>query len=147
MERLLFVFKWLFIGTIGGFLYGFTSFFLITACLRDNIGAIIFYGLQGSLFVMAYLLLNKILIKFLNYRNNTISNIFIGIVSGLLSGSYNVIVTYYNLFESSPRNAAINFYRQITLELLYYLMGCILLGSIVGYLIGRYSVMFGNSRR
>ena len=134
------VLKAIIFGICVGLLYAVVSFYLITPYLRQDLSSIAFFGLQGFIFSICYILLGLAVSKFMtkNKRcHKVILNMMIGAISGLLSGSFNIVVTYYGavisfkgLVEKELKNSMIS-------DLVHYSVGCITIGLIVGLLINK----------
>jgi hypothetical protein len=144
------VVKTLMLGAFLGLLYAFISFYLITPYLRQNIAVIAFYGIQGSLFALAYVFLKALIEKIILKRkaaHEQIFNILIGATSGFLSGLFNIIITYYNAVVSFSGIVAPEVKHSVLKELIYFSCGCIIIGICIGFLIGINSSRgFGNMR-
>ncbi len=125
-------------GTLGGIAYAIISFVLISPHLRGNVGAVLFWGFQGFLFSIFYLILSFFLNKLI--EEVILGNAIVGGLSGLFSCSFNIIVTISNFYEGtrgpnvySPPEMVHNLYSQLFL----YALGSLFLGAIIGYLIGQ----------
>ena len=130
------IFKYLIVGYFGGFAYAFTSFYLITPRFHGNWPAILFWGLQGSVFAAIYLILDKYLLK--DKENNVFASAANGAISGLLSSFYSIAITYYNAIFSVEKTGAIvskELRDDLISQLTNYGMGCMLLGIMVGLVI------------
>ena len=133
-------------GILGGIAYAIISFVLISPHLRGNVGAVLFWGFQGSLFSISYLILSFLLKKLM--KKVVLENTIIGGLSGLFSCSFNIIVTISNFYEGTrgpnvyvPPKMAHNLYS----ELFLYAMGSLFLGVIIGYLIGQRKKLILNT--
>jgi hypothetical protein len=125
------------LGLLGGLLYAFISFYLLTPVLRKNFVAIAFYGFQGLVFGIVFAALKLITNKIAKEKNlKFISNIAIGAIAGFLSSIHNVVITYYNAVLKSPGFVPDELRINITSELLHFSAGCLLLGLIIGFIIG-----------
>ena len=117
-------------------MYAFTSFYLITSSSRESFISIVYYGFYGFLFALAYMLLNLFVKKFIprhRREHKLVINIAIGILSGIFSACYSVFYTFYTAIEANPGIEATQTNRAIMLEMLYFLLGCIIIGAAVGY--------------
>jgi hypothetical protein len=125
------------LGVLGGLLYAFISFYLLTPVLRKNFVAIAFYGFQGLVFGIVFAALKLITNKIAKEKNlKFISNIAIGAIAGFLSSIHNVAITYYNAVLKSPGFVPDELRINIISELLHFSVGCLLLGLIIGFIIG-----------
>ncbi len=128
------------IGICGGLLYGIVSFYLITSFLREDLMSIVFFGLQGLIFSICYVLLGAVANKFMRKttrRHRLVLNSMTGGLSGLLSGSFNIGVTYYGAVISFRGVVDEELKISIISDLLLYSVGCIAIGLIVGILLLR----------
>jgi hypothetical protein len=135
MEKVKKIAKGAVLGLLGGLLYGFVSFYLITSAFRDYPSAIALnYGVPGLFFGIAYVALKLLTRKHPGF----ISSILIGAISGLISVSPAVVITIYNLLINVDPNVVIlhaNKIRIIT-DLVYGAVGYVIAGSTIGLLIG-----------
>ena len=125
-------------GVFGGLLYGFASFYLLSSCLRENIGGIFYYGVQGLIYAVAYISIEKLgeKVKYkLTDKYTGAFYILVGACSGLISGSLNISIIYYNAILSFSGVILPELKNSIIIELLYFSLGCIILGGSLGYLI------------
>jgi hypothetical protein len=128
----------LLLGALGGLLYAFVSFYLITPYLRDNLVAVGFFGLQGLLFSLAYMCASSLAAKC--SQGEKVSrklrlNVTIGVISGVFSGSFNIAVTYYSAILSFRGTVTSELHKTIMSELVHYLLGCIFIGCAIGILV------------
>ncbi len=131
------IIKYLIWGLVGGFLYGFTSFYLLSPVLRKNFLAILFYGYRGLIFGLAFSLLKCLAYRIINKKSlKLISNVIIGAISGLLSGIQDILITYNNTLVNAIGVVTDDFRRNVISEMLHFSAGCALMGLIVGFLIG-----------
>ena len=136
-------------GILGGLVYAFVSFYLMTPILRGNFAAVVFYGLQGAIFGVVFAGL-KITIKKVAKEggHRALPGIIIGTVSGLLSCLPTIFITYHNAINRSPGVVSNEVKINIISELLHYLAGGIVLGSVIGLLIGFFeSKQMGEEKR
>jgi len=125
-------------GICGGLLYAIVSFYLITPYLRQDLMSISFFGFQGLIFSICYVLLGMAVDKFMmkTKRDHKVTlNILTGAISGLLSGSFNISVTYYGAVISFKGVVDEGLKNSIISDLLHYSVGCIAIGLILGLLI------------
>ena len=130
-------------GVLGGLLYGLSSFYLLTPYIRGNVEAIFPYGIQGLIYAIAYIFLKNFInkkLKNIASVNRIVSyQVLLGACSGLISGSPNIIITYYNAIVRFQGVVALELRNSIINELLYFSFGCIILGGLLGYLLHRKS--------
>jgi hypothetical protein len=132
------IIKAIILGILGGLLYATVSFVLISPYLRGNFVAILSWGFQGLLFSICYLLFSFLFVKS-GSANIPRKSAIIGGVGGLLSCSHNLIITMLNFFEGASRpevHVPPELIQGLFTQLAYYSVGCIALGSVVGYFIG-----------
>jgi hypothetical protein len=124
-------------GLIGGFVYAFISFYLLTPAMRtDTILSLIPWGIQGLIFGVAYVSL-KLIIKKKKLEGVTLSgHIIVGAVSGLFSAVYSAFVTLYNFMINVSGFISAEVKTSISSALLLFLIGSMFLGLIVGFVIG-----------
>lgn len=129
--------KALFFGTVGGFLYAFVSFRLVTPYFVGNWEAVAFFAIQGFLFAGFFMLLSTVFLR--TKTKAVLVYAVIGGISGLLSSGYNVFATYYNTIMSTRTAGTMvppAMRYAIFKQLAYYSLGSLILGAFVGLLIG-----------
>jgi hypothetical protein len=127
--------KFLLYGFIIGASYAFISFFLITGSMREFPLGIVYWGIEGFLFALFFLLIQ---IPFQRYRKSLAFCGLNGIISSLLISGWAAAFTYYNAIYSKEKAGVLvisELKRSILLQLGYYLFGCLLLGLIMGIII------------
>ena len=141
------ILKSIIFGILGGIAYALISFVFLSPYLRGNVGAILYWGFQGFLFSISYLLLSFLLNSAMK-KILILKNIIIGSLSGLFSCSFNIIVTISNFFKGTkrpdvyiPPELVHNLYSQLFL----YAIGSLFLGAIIGYLIGQRKILILNT--
>jgi len=126
------------LGTVGGLLYALISFYLLRPILRNDLHTIALYGVQGCIFGAVYVslqLASRNLIKRL--YNELVFNLALGAITGLVSCSPFILVTWYNSFINTPAAAFTEeFTSSVITELIHISVGNILLGLIIGFVIG-----------
>lgn len=129
--------RYLAYGVIGGLAYAFVSFYLVTPCLKGNWVEIAYFGFQGFLYAGIFLLLKARILR--NSASEIAPYGIIGAISGLVSCTYYVFATYYSAVLSAKAKGIIvppEMRYGILLQLAQYCVGCLVLGSFVGILIG-----------
>jgi hypothetical protein len=115
--------------------------------LRGNVGAALFWGFQGFLFSICYLIL-LFLFKKLNKKKSDFVEYDNRGLSGLFSCCFNIIATISNFCEATRRP---NIYgppenvHNLYPELFLYAIGSLFLGVIIGYLIGHRKKLILNT--
>ena len=131
------IIKYIIWGLIGGFLYAFTSFYLLFPVLRNNFVAIIFFGYRGLIFGLTFSLLKLLSSKVMDKKSlKFIFNLIIGAICGGLSCIQDLLITYNNALVKTIGVVTDDFRRNIISELLHFSAGCVLMGLIIGFLIG-----------
>lgn len=128
--------KFLFVGTLVGVLYGFVNFNLIISGPLEHLTN---WAIHGFLFSFFYLLLKKVVGKFIEKTRNLLGYIILGATSGLLSCSFNIItLIYVEIMERPNTNEIVNYASLDSLfySIVRYSMAFIIIGGIVGYLLG-----------
>ena len=126
--------KFMFGCVLGGLAYGFISFFLITASLRQNPEGLIFWGIEGFLFATFFLLTSSLFPR----CNSMTANAVKGLASGILACSFFGGFTYYNAvirLESAGTIVISSVKRDVLVAVVYYLLGFALLGLLAGAII------------
>ena len=121
-------------GVLAGIAYGFISFFLISTSLRTNPAGLIFWGIEGFLFAVFFLLASSLFPK----NNSMIGNAIKGLTSGVLAFSFFGEFTYYNAVIRPERVGTIvisSVKNDVLVSVSYYLFGFALLGLIAGVII------------
>jgi hypothetical protein len=124
--------RFLLLGILGGLGYAFISFYLITPQLRHNLIGLLYWGVRGFLFTLAFLLI-RILVS--RYNNSITFCALNGTVSGGLSCIIDVVVTYYNVMVNAERAGGFvppELKSDLYSQMGHYLFGCILLGLAIG---------------
>ena len=107
-----------------------------------TIVAVVFFGFQGLIYAVSYKFIKSLASKRINKTQRykkLIYSIFIGSLSGIISGSFNIISTYYNAIgryyglESFVVSNEVKY--SVIITLIYYSIGCIVFGSIISLLI------------
>ncbi len=121
-------------GVVGGLAYGFISYFLITASLRQNPEGLIFWGIEGFLFAAFFLLASSLFPKY----NSMIANAVKGMISGILACSFFGGFTYYNAVFRPEREGTIvisSVKADVLVAVAYYFVGFALIGLLAGAMI------------
>lgn len=122
-------------GIIGGLFYAFVSFYLLTPIFRVSFASIIYYGIQGFLYGISLQFLRNYI--FIKNNNKLFTSFIIGAISGLISSSLNITITIYNTLIMHNSELAQGFKIQLLKEIIYYEIGCILLGAILALLLSK----------
>ncbi len=127
--------KFLLNGFLIGAGYAFISFYLITGSLREFPLGILYWGLEGFLFALIFLLIQ---IPFKQYRKSIVFCSLNGIISILPISAWAAAFTYYRSIYSQKK-AGVYVYSELKTSILsqlgYYLFGCMLLGLVIGIFI------------
>ncbi|MSM40403.1 MAG: hypothetical protein GJT30_12355 [Geobacter sp.] len=121
------------IGLVGGLMYGFISFYLLSPYLRDNIVGLIGWAVQGLLLGLIFSIIDLLV-----QRKNIMLiglckiNILIGVISGAISSCLEIALTLYNLYGN--KNSIVNdkVFKDVFFASLYYFIGSALIGLTVG---------------
>lgn len=120
------------IGCFVGLAYALSNFYLITPFLRGNIFSILFWGVQGGMFVLSW----DLLTTFWPNRQSAIINSFLkGGVCGLIASLLNLAISWVGYTQTIAEEEIFvpeEVLRQQNLELLFYALGCIVIGGIIG---------------
>ena len=111
------------LGLLGGLLYAFISFYLITPTLRNNLGALSFYGFQGCILGIAFNVLKSVSNKVL----------VIGAISGFISCVFAVGITLYNVINSF---SVVPY--EVRVNLVLFTTGGTLAGLVIGLISKRF---------
>jgi hypothetical protein len=131
--------KKLFFGTLIGISYCFVSYYLLNPNTSSiNYSLIVSFGIQGAIFSASFTVLGLLIKKYktdCNIRLLFLLRIINGALSGLLSGSFNMLITYSS--NISPYNglAPAKLKMMLFTALVKYSIGCILIGIFVGSLV------------
>ncbi len=129
--------KALFGAAVGSF-YAFVSFYLFSPGSDFYMPVIVSFGLQGMLFVVSY---KTICIFFSRYKplfkqgKNLPFHIMSGAISGLISGSISIFLTYNTHLLQQDRIVPYEIRKMVIKNLFQYSMGCILAGISIAYLV------------
>lgn len=127
--------KFLLAGFFAGAGYAFISFYLITGSLRQFPLGILYWGLEGFLFALFFLLIQ---IPFQRYRKSIFFCGVNGIISSLPIAGLAAAFTYYDAIYSKEKAGILvisELKKSILSQISYYLLGCMLLGLAIGLLI------------
>lgn len=129
------IIKLILLGTFTAQVYAFIFFFLITPFFRHNVPAILFWGVQGFLFIISYYGLKSLVAKLFKLNFNTAFSLIAGVFSGVISASYGIIATLYGVFWSFDGLTDETLRYGIFKELTFYALGCAMLGALAGFII------------
>jgi hypothetical protein len=124
------IIKYVLGGLLGGLLYGFVSFYLVTPFFRNNIVNILIFGLAGLVFGLIYSLL-KIILK---RKGGIVYSLFIGVLSGIGAAFVNVFISFYHLFLKPELVRDVGLRNQIYVEAAFYVLGFVIIGMTVGFI-------------
>jgi len=120
--------KFILTGVLGGLGYAFISFFLVTPSLRNNPEGFLFWGIEGFLFAIFFILISALFPK----RESLTSNGIKGMMSGILACSFFGVFTYYNAVIRPQKEGALVI-RDVKMDVIagisYYTLGFALLGT------------------
>lgn len=120
------------IGCIVGILYALSNFYLITPLLRGNIFSILFWGIQGGVFILAWDLLTAFLP---NRQPAVLTSLLKGGACGLTASLLHVSISWIGYTQIIAEEGIFvpkEVMRQQNLDLFYYAAGCILIGGLIG---------------
>ncbi len=120
-------------GAIVGMLYAFVNFYLITPFLRPNVFAILFWGLQGGLYILSWELGTIVLP---HRQNNMTIALLKGGFSGLMACSLNIFISwqgYSQIIADEGILVPTQVMKKINLDLIYYGLGCVIVGIAIGF--------------
>jgi len=119
------------VGVLAGLLYGFVNFCLVTPIMRENIMAVLFWGVQGGIFSSFYVTFSVLLPA--RKKFNYYIPMLIGGVCGFLSSLLNIFLSLKGFNQTNSVEGIIvlpGVSKKINFDLFYYAVGCIVVGAI-----------------
>jgi hypothetical protein len=120
------------IGFFGGSFYAIVNFCFVTPFLRNNLMAVLFWGFQGAFFAIIYIIFSAF------WPNSKRLSIFFtllkGGICGLLSSLLNIILTWQGFLQATSESGIFilpEVSQKLNLDLLFYAIGCFVIGAIV----------------
>jgi hypothetical protein len=124
-------------GFVIGILYALIAYVLLTPILRYDLFAVLIYGIQGLIFGVSYVSIQKLYCrnKLREYCNHINSYLIIGAISGVITSSLSISITVYNSIFVHKENIASELKTSIIKALIYYEIGCLSFGVLVGLIL------------
>ena len=116
------------IGFLSGCLFAFITFVLISPAMRSGLIGIVLWGIQGTIFVVCWDLVN-IIVK--SFHKNTL--VFCAIKGGISGVGASFLSTFISLQSyhqyQLPESAALN---SLYFDLSLFTLGCLCFGAVIG---------------